>query len=177
MGVFAEEPVGEGVVAWWSPSGGVFLIHVCNIFFLNLLGLIFLYSLNEWDKGDKVVLIATNSYLVEHILESTYLVHSTVEKVCINLTKEIVSRKPLSSIFFYFGVINCRFLARKNIYAYMSIGAPMPKFCGVTKLDFDKTKGASTMDCVVSSRLYGKGCFISDPFFISRTSYLKARGR
>jgi 9-cis-epoxycarotenoid dioxygenase len=137
-------------------------------------GFNFFHSLNAWDEGDEIVLIAANSYPVEHVLERTHLVHSTVEKVRINLMTGRVSRKPLCSKCLEFGVINPRFLAKKNRYAYMSIVAPMPKFCGLAKLDFDKAEGNSTEDCVVASRLYGDGCFGSEPFFVSRTSDLKA---
>jgi len=138
-------------------------------------GFNFFHSLNAWDEGDEIVLIAANSYPVEHVLERTHLVHSTVEKVRINLMTGRVSRKPLCSKCLEFGVINPRFLAKKNRYAYMSIGAPLPKIGGVVKLDFDKAEGspaelADAKECVVASRAYGNGCFGSEPYFVPRTS-------
>eukprot|EP01018_Ginkgo_biloba_P031800 Gb_15853 [translate_table: standard] len=46
----------------------------------KVLGFNFFHSLNAWDKGNEIVFIAANSYPVEHVLERTHLVHSTVEK-------------------------------------------------------------------------------------------------
>lgn len=134
----------------------------------------FFHSLNAWDEGDEIVLIAANLHPLKHVLESTHLVHSTVEKIRINLRTGIVSRKPLSSQCLELGVINPRFVGKKNRYAYMSIGAPLPKLCGVSKLDFDSAKGTSIEECVVASRLYGESCFGSEPFFVPRSSDLKA---
>lgn len=141
---------------------------------LEVPGLNFFHSLNAWDEGDEIVLIVANSCPVEHVLERIHLVHSTVEMVRINLTNGTVSREPLSSKCLEFGVINPRFVAKKNRYAYMSIGAPLPKLCGVVKLDFDMVKATAAKECVVASRLYGEGCFGSEPFFVSRTSDLEA---
>ncbi|XP_057845783.2 probable carotenoid cleavage dioxygenase 4, chloroplastic [Cryptomeria japonica] len=132
-------------------------------------GLNFFHSLNAWDEGDEIVLIAANSYPVEHILERTHLVHSTVEKVRINLSSGIVVRTPLSSKCLEFGVINGRFLAKKNRFAYMSIGAPLPKISGIVKLDFEKEEMSDVKECVVASRLYGPGWFGSEPFFVPRS--------
>ncbi|KAH9321152.1 hypothetical protein KI387_015791 [Taxus chinensis] len=137
-------------------------------------GFNFFHSLNAWDEGDDIVLIAANSYPVEHILERTHLVHSTVEKVRINLSSGIVCRTPLSSKCLEFGVVNGRFLTKKNRYAYMSIGSPLPKISGLVKLDFEKEETGDAEECVVASRLYGERCFGSEPFFVPRSSDLNA---
>lgn len=133
-------------------------------------GFNFFHSLNAWDEGDEIVLIAANLHPVEHVVERTHLVHSTVEKVRINLRNGIVSRKPLSSKCLELGVINPRFVGKKNRYAYMSIGAPLPKLSGVVKLDFDMLEATAAKECVVASRAYGEGCFGSEPFFVARSS-------
>lgn len=133
-------------------------------------GFNFFHSLNAWDEGDEIVLIAANLHPVEHVVERTHLVHSTVEKVRINLRNGMVSRKPLSSKCLELGVINPGFVAKKNRYAYMSIGAPLPKLSGVVKLDFDTLEATAAKECVVASRAYGEGCFGSEPFFVARSS-------
>eukprot|EP01018_Ginkgo_biloba_P027631 Gb_18270 [translate_table: standard] len=97
-------------------------------------GFNFFHSLNARDESDEIVFIVANSYPVEHVLERTHLVHSTVEEVRINLSTGIVSRKPLSSKCLEFGVINHKFITKKNRYGYMSVGAPLPKILGVVKL-------------------------------------------
>lgn len=134
-------------------------------------GFNFFHSVNAWDEDDEIVLIAANLYPVEHVVERTHLVHSTVEKVRINLRNGIVSRKPLSSKCLELGAINPRFVAKKNRYAYMSIAAPLPKLSAVVKLDFDMVEATATSkECVVASRSYGEGCFGSQPSFVARSS-------
>lgn len=137
-------------------------------------GFNFFHSLNAWDEGDDVVLIAANSYPIEHVLDNTHLVHSTVEKVRISLSSGRVTRKPLSSKCLEFGVINPRFITKKNRYAYMSIGSTLPKISGVVKLDFERVEESGVEECVVASRVYGQRCFGSEPFFVPRTSDLNA---
>ncbi|KAH9321151.1 hypothetical protein KI387_015790 [Taxus chinensis] len=141
-------------------------------------GFNFFHSLNAWDEGDDdIVLIAANCYPVEHVLERPHLVHPTVEKVRINLSTGKVSRTPVSSKSLEFGVVNPQFMTKKNRYAYMSVGAPMPKISGVVKLDLERASesGEVAEECVVASRMYGKECFGSEPFFVSRTTDLNAR--
>lgn len=144
----------------------------------NVPGFNFLHSLNAWDEGDdEIVLIAANLCPVEHALERSHLVHCSVEKVRLNLRTGLVSRKPLSSKCLEIGVINRRYVAKKNRYAYMSmVASDMSEdraitlnLCGVAKLDFDMVE-----ECVVTSRLYCHGCFGSEPFFVPRTQDLNA---
>uniref|UniRef100_A0A0C9RL46 TSA: Wollemia nobilis Ref_Wollemi_Transcript_12801_2370 transcribed RNA sequence n=1 Tax=Wollemia nobilis TaxID=56998 RepID=A0A0C9RL46_9CONI len=137
-------------------------------------GFNFIHALNAWDESEEVVLIAPNTYPFEHVLERTELVQSTVEKLRLNLATGTVAREPLSSLCLEFGVVNPRFVGRRNRYAYMSIGAPLPKIGGVVKLDFERARrspeDAVAEDCVVASRLYGPGRFGSEPFFVPRTA-------
>eukprot|EP01018_Ginkgo_biloba_P007723 Gb_41235 [translate_table: standard] len=163
------------------PRLGVIPRYATNDFamkWFEVPGFNFFHSVNAWDEGDEIVLIAANSYPVEHVLERTHLVHSTVEEVRINLSTGIVSRKPLSSKCLEFGVINHRFITKKNRYAYMSVGSPLPKISGVVKLDFERAKWtpglADAEECVVGCRDYGEGWFGSEPFFVPRSSDLNA---
>eukprot|EP01018_Ginkgo_biloba_P000097 Gb_18477 [translate_table: standard] len=105
----------------------------------------FFHSLNAWDEGDEIVFIIANPYPVKHVSERTHLVHSTVEEVRINLSIGIVSRKPLSSKCLEFGVINHKFITKKNIYAYMYVGAPLPKISSIVTLDFERAKWMSEL--------------------------------
>nr|AXQ00539.1 ccd4 [Lycoris longituba] len=124
-----------------------------------------MHTLNAWEEegGDVIVLIAPNVLSIEHALEHTDLVHSCVEMLKINLKTNIVSRTPLSSYNLDFGVINPKYLAKKNRFAYLGIGDPMPKIGGIAKLDFDK---AGSGDCVVGRRIFGERCFGGEPFFV-----------
>nr|AKN09911.1 carotenoid cleavage dioxygenase [Crocus ancyrensis] len=124
-----------------------------------------MHSLNAWEEegGDVVVMVAPNVLSIEHALERTELVHSCVEMVRIDLRNGIVSRTPLSAGNLDFGVIHPRYLGRKNRYAYLGVGDPMPKISGVVKLDFDLV-GCS--DCVVAKRDFGPRCFGGEPFFV-----------
>ena len=57
-------------------------------------------------------------------------------------------------------------MGKKNKYVYAGVGDPMPKISGVVKLDL--SKGDQREDCTVASRMYGKGCYGGEPFFVAR---------
>lgn len=133
-------------------------------------GFNFFHSINAWDEGDEIVLVAPNAGPVEHVLENQHLVCPMVEEVRINLETGKVRRKRLCSKPLELGVVNQGFISRKNRYAYMSLGAPFPKISGVVKLDFE----SESCDCEVASRVYENGCFGSEPFFVPRSSDLNA---
>ena len=65
-----------------------------------------------------------------------------------------------------FAVINQAYVGKKNKYVYAGVGDPMPKISGVVKLDL--SKGDQREDCTVASRMYGKGCYGGEPFFVAR---------
>lgn len=129
-------------------------------------GFNFFHSINAWDEGEEIVLVAANAAPVEHVLERQHLVRPMVEEVRINLAAGKVRRKRLSSKPLEFGVMNPKFVTKKNRFAYMSLGAPFPKIKGIVKLDFERGE--------VAARDYGDGCLGSEPFFVPRTSELNA---
>ncbi|XP_073010113.1 9-cis-epoxycarotenoid dioxygenase NCED1, chloroplastic-like [Typha latifolia] len=123
-----------------------------------------MHSLNAWEEDDDhLVLVAPNVLSIEHALDKLELVHSCVEMVRINLLTGTVSRTPLSAGNLDFGVIHPGYLGRRNRYAYLGVGNPMPKISGVVKLDFSK---AGKGDCVVARRDFGPNCFGGEPFFV-----------
>ncbi|XP_031503109.1 zeaxanthin 7,8(7',8')-cleavage dioxygenase, chromoplastic-like [Nymphaea colorata] len=129
-------------------------------------GFNFVHTVNAWDEkgGEEVVLVAANTIPVEHMLERMDLLHCCVEMVRINLKEgKVVGRKPLSTRNLEWGVINPKFLGRKNRFAFMAIGDPTPKVKGIVKLDFDQ---AGEDDCVVAARSFGERCFAGEPFFV-----------
>ncbi|CAN6487124.1 unnamed protein product [Victoria cruziana] len=131
-------------------------------------GFNFVHSVNAWDEkeGEEVVLVAANTMPVEHMLERMDLIHCCVEMVRINLREgKVVAKKPLSTRNLEWGVINPKFLGRKNRYAFMGIGDPMPKVSGIVKLDFDQEGGD---DYVVAARSFEEGCFAGEPFFVGK---------
>ncbi|KAG7546939.1 Carotenoid oxygenase [Arabidopsis suecica] len=126
-----------------------------------------IHAINAWDEddGNSVVLIAPNIMSIEHTLERMDLVHALVEKVKIDLVTGIVTRHPISARNLDFAVINPAFLGRQSRYVYAGIGDPMPKISGVAKLDVSK---GDRDDCTVARRMYGKGCYGGEPFFVAR---------
>ncbi|EHA8588143.1 9-cis-epoxycarotenoid dioxygenase NCED1, chloroplastic [Cocos nucifera] len=124
-----------------------------------------IHAVNAWeeDGGRTLVLVAPNVLSVEHALDRMDLVHSCVEMVRIDLESGAASRVPLSAGNLDFGVIHPSHVGRKNRYAYLGEGDPMPKISGVVKLDLQK---AGRGDCVVARRDFGPGCFGGEPFFV-----------
>ncbi|KAK1286518.1 hypothetical protein QJS10_CPB20g01044 [Acorus calamus] len=119
-----------------------------------------MHSINAWDDDDDtIVLIAPNILMIEHALERMDLVHCSVERVKIDLKSGTVSRTPLSERNLDFGVINPDYLTKRNRYAYMGLGDPMPMMSGVVKLDLEQGKAVAT-------RVYGPGCYGGEPFFV-----------
>eukprot|EP01018_Ginkgo_biloba_P019550 Gb_04986 [translate_table: standard] len=149
LGVIPRYATDDKAMKWFDVPG-------CN----------FLHFLNAWDAGnDQIALIACNSSPIEHILERIHLVHFSVEQIRVNLRTGEVSREILSSESLELGVINPRFLTKKNRYAYMSIaGTVMPKNKGIVKLDLDAEESR-----VAGCRVYDEGCFGSEPFFVARS--------
>ncbi|XP_078154891.1 9-cis-epoxycarotenoid dioxygenase NCED1, chloroplastic-like [Carex rostrata] len=151
LGVLPRYATNESEIRWFDVPG------------FNMM-----HSINAWEEenaaGEKyLVMVAPNILSIEHMLENLDLVHSCVEMVRINLNTGAVSRKPLSAGNLDFGVIHPGYLGRRNQYAYLAMGNPMPKISGVVKLDFSLT---GTGNCVVASRDFGPGCFGGEPFFV-----------
>ncbi|KAL2489818.1 putative carotenoid cleavage dioxygenase 4 [Forsythia ovata] len=128
-----------------------------------------IHAINSWDEddGDTIVLVAPNILSVEHTLERMDLIHASIEKVKIDLKTGMVSRHPVSTRNLDFAVINPSYLGKKNKYVYAAVGDPMPKVSGVVKLDVSVSDD-DRRDCIVSSRLYGEGCFGGEPFFVAK---------
>ncbi|XP_010910622.2 9-cis-epoxycarotenoid dioxygenase NCED1, chloroplastic [Elaeis guineensis] len=124
-----------------------------------------IHAVNAWeeDGGRTLVLVAPNVLSVEHALDRMELVHSCVEMVRIDLESGAATRTPLSAGNLDFGVIHPGYVGRKNRYAYLGIGDPMPRISGVVKLDLQK---AGRGDCTVARREFGPGCFGGEPFFV-----------
>ena len=123
-----------------------------------------IHAINAWDEEDSIVLIAPNILSVEHTLERLDLIHASVEKVKIDLKSGMVSRTPVSAKNLDFGIINPAFMGKKNKYGYAAVGDPMPKISGVVKLDWSSKEGKE-----VGCRMFGKGCYGGEPFFVPKT--------
>ncbi|KAK1285254.1 hypothetical protein QJS10_CPB20g00924 [Acorus calamus] len=105
----------------------------------------------------------------EHILEDIKLIHCSMEKVRIDLKSGTVSRTQLSERNLELGAINPAYLTKRNRYAYMGLGEPIPKISGVVKLDLELGK-------TVATRVYGPGCFGGEPFFVPSSSSSSGQG-
>jgi 9-cis-epoxycarotenoid dioxygenase len=128
-----------------------------------------IHAINAWDEddGDAVVMVAPNILSVEHTLERMDLIHASVEKVRIDLKTGFVSRHPVASRNLDFGVINPKYVGKKNRYIYAAIGDPMPKISGVVKLDLS-TAESDRCDCTVATQIFGPGCYGGEPFFVAK---------
>ncbi|KAF3781063.1 putative carotenoid cleavage dioxygenase 4 [Nymphaea thermarum] len=78
---------------------------------------------------------------------------------------KVVGRKLLSTRNLELGVINPKFLGRKNRYAFMAEADLNGKCSTIVKLDFDLAGGN---DCVVAARSFGERCFAGEPFFVGK---------
>ncbi|KAG6409764.1 hypothetical protein SASPL_127806 [Salvia splendens] len=145
-----EESGGE---MWWADVPGFNMMHAVNAW--------------EEDGGDTVVVVASNVQPVEHVLDRIDLIHSSVERVEINVGDRSVRRRAVAVGNLDFAVINPAYVAKKNRYVYAAIGAPMPKIGGVVKIDLSlSTKDSG--DCTVARRIYAPGCYGGEPFFVAR---------
>nr|WQF66836.1 carotenoid cleavage dioxygenase CCD4.3 [Verbascum giganteum] len=138
---------------WWVDVPGLNIIHAVNAW--------------EEDGGDTIVMVAPNALPVENVLEQMDLIHSSLERIEINVKEKIVTRRSVSTRSLEFPVINSVYIGKKNRYVYAAIGAPLPKVSGVVKLDLSVST-ANSGECTVASRLYEPGCFGGEPFFVPR---------
>ncbi|XP_073134788.1 probable carotenoid cleavage dioxygenase 4, chloroplastic [Henckelia pumila] len=157
LGIIPRDAVDESEL-WWVEAPGFNMIH----------------AVNAWDEdggggGEIIVMVATNVASAEHVLDRMDLVHSCLERIEINVKeKKIVKRRALSPANLDFAVINPAYTAKKNRYIYAAIGAPMPKICGVVKIDTSLILTAGWEDCTVASRLYGHKCYGGEAIFVPR---------
>ncbi|KAH6760847.1 nine-cis-epoxycarotenoid dioxygenase 4 [Perilla frutescens var. frutescens] len=138
-----------------------------EMFWIDEPGLNMLHVVNAWeeDDGDTIVIVASNILSVEHVLEQINLIHLSLEKIVIDAkTKKVVMRRPLSDSSLDFGVINPQYAQKKNRYVYAAVIESMPKMVGAVKMDLS----LSAADCTVASRMYGPGCYGSEPIFVAR---------
>ncbi|KAL9230797.1 hypothetical protein vseg_006101 [Gypsophila vaccaria] len=141
-----------------------------NIRWFEVPGLNVVHVVNAWDEVDKfgneaIVMIAPNILSAEHTLQRMDLVHSSMEKIKIDLNTGVVSRRPLSARNLDFGVMNPSFLGKKNKYVYAAVGDPSPNITGVVKLDLSMAQ--HRQECVVATRFFGPGCYGGEPFFVA----------
>ncbi|KAL8498714.1 hypothetical protein ACS0TY_021881 [Phlomoides rotata] len=131
------------------------------------------HVINAWEEegGDKIVIVATNALALDRFLEEIGSSELTMEKVTIDVKERTVKRRPLSSVYLEFGVINPAYAANKSRYVYATI-IDTNRTLGVVKLDLslmnEEKEEDTGQDCTVASRLHGPGCCISEPFFVAR---------
>ncbi|KAL0297448.1 UNVERIFIED_CONTAM: putative carotenoid cleavage dioxygenase 4, chloroplastic [Sesamum radiatum] len=139
-----------------------------GMMWIEVPGMNLLHATNAWeeDGGDTVVVVAPNVLQVENLLECSDLVHSSIERIEINLKAKTVARRPVSPRCLEFAVINPAYVGKKTKYLYAAEGWPFAS-AGLVKVDLSLST-ANSDDCVVARRLYGPGCYGSEPFFVAR---------
>ncbi|KAL6320554.1 hypothetical protein AAG906_007633 [Vitis piasezkii] len=121
-----------------------------------------MHAINAWEEGDEeIILVAPNAISIENLFHSIEKVHFSLEKVRINLRSGSVTRTTLSQKNLELGSINPSYVGKRNRYGYMGIGKMIPKMSGVVKIDLE-------LECEVSRRLYGAGCFGGEPLFVAK---------
>ncbi|XP_051119591.1 probable carotenoid cleavage dioxygenase 4, chloroplastic [Andrographis paniculata] len=125
-----------------------------------------LHAFNAWEEdGDTIVMVASNMLPVENFLENVESLHTSIERIEINLTTKTVRRTPISDQCLELGNINQAYVGKKNRYLYAAIESPMPKVAGVVKLDLSRYNSG---DCTVATRLFEPGCYGGEPCFVAR---------
>ncbi|KAL0407965.1 UNVERIFIED_CONTAM: putative carotenoid cleavage dioxygenase 4, chloroplastic [Sesamum radiatum] len=132
-------------------------------------GLNLIHATHAWeeDGGDTVVVVAPNLLPVENALERMDLVHSSMERIEINLKEKTVTRRPVSGRSLDFAVINPAYVGKKTKYIYAAEGGRLLGRAGLAKIDLSLCSSNSD-DFVVASRLYGPGCYGGESFFVAR---------
>ncbi|KAH6783521.1 nine-cis-epoxycarotenoid dioxygenase 4 [Perilla frutescens var. hirtella] len=136
-----------------------------EMYWVDVPGLNVVHTVNAWeeDGGRKIVVVASNVLSVEHSLED--LNQIKIEKITIDAqAKKIVTRYPVSGRNLDFGSINTLYSGKKNRYVYAGVIESMPKMVGLVKIDLS----LSAADCTVATRMYGPGCYGSEPVFVAR---------
>nr|CAN70363.1 hypothetical protein VITISV_006758 [Vitis vinifera] len=121
-----------------------------------------MHAINAWEERDEeIILVAPNAISIENLFHNIEKVHFSLEKERINLRNGSVTRTTLSQKNLELGSINPSYVGKRNRYAYMGMGEMIPKMSGVVKIDMD-------LECEMSRRLYGAGCFGGEPMFVAK---------
>ncbi|PIN26288.1 Beta, beta-carotene 15,15'-dioxygenase [Handroanthus impetiginosus] len=152
-----------------TPRLGVlprYAVDESDMYWIDVPGLNVLHVVNAWeeDDGNRIVIMATNLFGIEHALEAIELTQSSMERIVIDVKEKIVTRYPVSNRNLDFGVINPKYGQKKTRYIYAADLEGMPKMAGVVKLDLS----LSPADCTVACHMYGPGCYGSEPIFVAR---------
>ncbi|KAL7160522.1 hypothetical protein ABFS83_01G101300 [Erythranthe nasuta] len=139
-----------------------------EMYWTDVPGLNTMHVINAWEEGNKIVMVVTNILPVENLLERRNSTHLSLEKITIDTkTKEVV-RCIVSTRSIDFGAINPKYAGKKNRYLYAATIENYPKMVGVVKLDLSLCEEYSGDSAVVASRIYGAGCYGSEPMFVAR---------
>ncbi|KAJ0809660.1 putative oxidoreductase [Helianthus annuus] len=145
-------------------------------------GLNILHVANAWDETDEygsevLVLVAPNTFSIEHFFDRMDLIQASMEKVTIHFGTGVVLRQTLSVDNMEFPVINPAYISKKNKFVYTAIyektskKSRMIRTIGVAKLDIVASEGTKERhEYTVASRMYGDNCFGGEPFFVARDS-------
>ena len=145
-----------GVLRRYSSTG-------TGIKWFEVAGFNAMHVINAWEEEDdeEIILVAPNAISIENLFHNIEKVHFSLEKVRINLRNGSVTRTTLSEKNLEMGSINPSYMGKKNRYAYMGIGDVIPKMSGIVKIDLE-------LECEVSRRVYGDGCFGGEPMFVAK---------
>ncbi|KAL6544193.1 ccd4,nced4 [Orobanche gracilis] len=140
-----------------------------EMWWVEVPGFNMMHAVNAWEEewGDTIVMVAPNLLAVENLMDRPELIHSSMERLEINVKTKTVTRRPISTRNLDFGVINPRNVGKKTRYIYATVGSEGPKMAAVVKLDLTLPT-AEFGDCTVASRQYGPNSYGGEPCFIPR---------
>ncbi|KAL3645802.1 ccd4,nced4 [Castilleja foliolosa] len=160
LGVDSRKIPRVGIIPKYTEDGG-------EMRWIDVPGLNMFHLINAWeeDGGKTIVMVVTNSWKVEHVIEKIECSDLTLEKVTIDVKSKRVKRRSLSAPGrrHEFGTINPAYANKKNRYVYSAV-IDGRAFVGVEKFDLSLTDG----DCTVARRLYGPGSFSGESLFVAR---------
>ncbi|KAH6760848.1 nine-cis-epoxycarotenoid dioxygenase 4 [Perilla frutescens var. frutescens] len=150
-----------------------------DMYWVDAPGLNLLHTVNSWEEDDgaaehEIVIVASNMLSVEHVVDKMDLVNLSMEKIVINVRTKVVKRYRVSDRSLDFGVINPKYVGKKNRYIYAAVVESIPKMLGVVKIDLSLSP-AESGDCMVASRMYGAECYGSEPIFESHFVVMDAK--
>lgn len=91
-----------------------------EMWWVELPGFNVMHAVNAWeeDGGDTIVMVAPNVLPVEHVFERMDLLHSSLERIEINVRAKSIRRRSVSTRSLDFAVINPAYVGKKNRYMF-----------------------------------------------------------
>ncbi|KAL7159762.1 hypothetical protein ABFS83_01G049700 [Erythranthe nasuta] len=149
-----------------------YAVHEREMCWIDVHGLNMMHAVNAWeeDDGGTIVIVVANILSVVEAVNNMDSMRLSLEKITIDAReKKVVMRRSISDTSLDFGTINPRYAGKKSRYIYAAVMETVPKMVGLVKVDLSLLAAEEySGDCTVASRMYGQGCYGSEPIFVAR---------